>query len=281
MRHGADAEVTADPGLAADPGAADDVLEGPLHVEAAGVPGAPPMVFVHPNPMDSTAWMFQMAHLSTWYRCLAVDLPGYGRSPAARGPLTMASVAAAVWEAVDAEVDGPAVVVGCSVGAVIAQYLYHQRPDDVAAVVLTGAGWSPTKPHLQRHVDAYRRQGLAYRYEYALADFSASFRTTPLARWLADVLVERNHLADLATILAMFAGMQEPDPDWLSRELHAPTLILSGTEDNAHARAHALHARLPDSELVALEGAGHACNLEVPAVFDEHLLTFLARRGLR
>jgi len=258
-----------------------DVLEGALHVEAAGVRGAPAMVFVHPNPMDSTAWMFQMAHLSTWYRCLAVDLPGYGRSPAARGPLTMAGVAAAVWEAVDDEVAGPVVVVGCSVGAVVAQHLYHQRPGDVAAVVLTGAGWSPTKPHLQRHVDAYRRQGLAYRYEYTLADFSARFRTTPFARWLADVFVGRNHLADLDTILAMFAGMQQPDPDWLSRDLQAPTLILSGTEDNAHARAQALHARLPDSEFVALAGAGHACNLEVPAIFDDHLLTFLARRGLR
>lgn len=42
----------------------------------------------------------------------------------------------------------PAVLVGCSVGAMVAQHLYHLRPERTAAVVLTGARWSPTKPHL-------------------------------------------------------------------------------------------------------------------------------------
>lgn len=253
-------------------------IHGPLHVERAGPIGAPAMVFVHPNPMDSSAWMFQLAHLSTWFRCLAVDLPGYGRSPSADDDLTMADVARACWEAVADEVDEPAVVVGCSIGAVVAQHLYHLQPERVAAVVLCGAGWSPTKPHLQRHIDAYTRLGLDYRHAYTLAGFSAGFRETPLARWLADLYVERNHLADLATILIQFRAMQRPDPDWLSLGLHAPTLILSGTEDNAHERAHALLARLPDGELIPLQGAGHACNVEQPDVFDHHLLTFLERR---
>lgn len=253
-------------------------VHGPLHVERSGPVGAPPMVFVHPNPMDSTAWLFQMAHLATWFRCLAVDLPGYGRSPAADDDLTMGDVARACWDAVADEIDEPAVLVGCSVGAVVVQHLYHQHPGQVAALVLAGAGWSAAKPHLQRHIDAYGRDGLAYRHPYTLGDFSVPFRDTWFARWLAEVFVERNHLADLDTIVTMLRAMQQPDPDWLSLELRAPTLILSGSEDNAHERAHALRERLPDGELVTLRGAGHACNLEQPEAFDGHLLDFLERR---
>ncbi|MBI2320106.1 MAG: alpha/beta hydrolase, partial [Betaproteobacteria bacterium] len=47
---------------------------GPLYYECTGRAG-PAMVFVHPNPMDQSCWMYQMAHLSTWYRCLAIDIP--------------------------------------------------------------------------------------------------------------------------------------------------------------------------------------------------------------
>lgn len=38
-------------------------LKGRLYYEALGPSDAPPMLFVHPNPMDSSCWLFQMAQL--------------------------------------------------------------------------------------------------------------------------------------------------------------------------------------------------------------------------
>src|SRR5680860_462136 len=60
-----------------------------------------------------------------------------------------------------------------------------------------------------------------------------------------------------------------------------PVMIITGSEDNSHQRAFDLHDRLPDSELVTMEGTGHACFMEQPWVWDRHLLEFLDRRGLR
>jgi pimeloyl-ACP methyl ester carboxylesterase len=57
-------------------------------------------------------------------------------------------------------------------------------------------------------------------------------------------------------------------------------LILSGSEDPTGVAAPALHARLPDSELVVLDGAGHACHVEQPWRFDAETLEFLRRRGV-
>jgi pimeloyl-ACP methyl ester carboxylesterase len=66
-------------------------IHGPLYYERMGRTG-PVIAFIHPNPMDQSCWIFQMAHLSTWYRCMAIDIPGYGRSPKADSELTTADM---------------------------------------------------------------------------------------------------------------------------------------------------------------------------------------------
>ena len=95
-------------------------IQGPLYYETMGREG-PVMAFIHPNPMDQSCWLFQMAHMSTWYRCIAIDIPGYGRSPKADEGLTTADMAEACWETIDEAFPGDgAIVVGSSVGSVIA-----------------------------------------------------------------------------------------------------------------------------------------------------------------
>jgi pimeloyl-ACP methyl ester carboxylesterase len=238
------------------------------------------MVFVHPNPMDSSSWIFQMAHFSSWFRCVAVDLPGYGRSPSASAGLTMDEVAAACWEAVDRSAPGrPAVLVGCSVGSNVVQRMYHLRPEATAAAVLVGAGWRPVKDFVPRRIADYRRHGLGFRYEHTLAGFSDDFARTPLAQWFAAMFTERNATADLDTIIAMFEALGMPDPPRLQADLHAPVLIVTGSLDRGHEAAKALQDRLPDAELVTIGDAGHACHIEQPSEVDRQVIRFLRARG--
>ncbi|MGH9086893.1 MAG: alpha/beta fold hydrolase [Acidimicrobiales bacterium] len=251
-----------------------------MHAEALGDRDAPPMVFVHPNPMDNSGWLYQMAHFSRWYRCVAVDLPGYGRSPRAQPGLAMIDVADACWESVDRlATDAPVVLVGCSVGGNVVQHMYHRQPARTDSVVMSGSGWREVKDFAQHRIAAYAEGGLAYRYDYTLECFSTGFRSTPLAKWLAELFVERNAGADLETILLMFHALAEPDPDWLAKELRVPVLVMSGSEDFTNGPARALHRRLPDSEFVEVAGAGHACQFEQPWVFDAEMIRFLRAHG--
>jgi 3-oxoadipate enol-lactonase len=241
------------------------------------------MVFVHPNPMDRSSWLFQVAHFSTWFRCVAVDLPGYGRSPSAHGQLSMPGIAEAVWESVDRAGAGEqqAVLVGCSIGSSVAQHMYHRRPERTAALVVCGTGWWRRKDFAGRHIRAYREQGLAYRREFTLNGFSPDFRRTALAEWFASLFMERNGAADLDTIIALLEAHSKPDPDWLQADLRAPVLIISGSEDASHPAAHRLVDRLPEAELVTIKGAGHACHIEQPRAFDRAVIDFLDRHGVR
>lgn len=255
-------------------------IQGPLYYERAGRTG-PPMAFLHPNPMDQSCWMFQMAHFSTWFRCVSIDLPGYGRSPHAAAGLTMEDIAQAVWEAIDEFAAGETcIIVGCSVGAAVAPFMYHQHPGRTGAMILCGTGYTPARAFIAKRIAEYSERGIDYRWPYTLEDFSPAFRETPMAHFFADLFAERNDYADLASILHQFHALAAPLPEDHHFAIHCPTLILSGSEDAAHRSAYTLQKRIPKSILKVLPGAGHACQIEQPWLFDELLLQFLHDNGL-
>jgi pimeloyl-ACP methyl ester carboxylesterase len=255
-------------------------IDGPLYYERMGRTG-PVVAFVHPNPMDQSCWIFQMAHLSTWYRCIAIDIPGYGRSPKAASGLTMDDMAQACWEAIDDAAPGEsAILVGCSVGSAILPFMYHQRRNTTAAIVMSGTGYNPGKEFASRRIDAYTKNGIDFRWAYTFEDLSPAFRATPLAHYFAELFTERNASADLDTILHQFRALQKPEPPGFFEAIACPTTILTGTEDGAHQSAFALEARIPNCELKVLPGAGHACQIEQPWLFDRLMLDFLRRHGL-
>ena len=255
-------------------------VEGPLYYERMGRKG-PVMAFIHPNPMDQSCWIFQLAHLSTWYRCISIDIPGYGRSPKGAEGLSMDDMAAACWEAVDDALPGEtAILVGCSTGSAISPFMYHQRPDRTAAMILTGTGYTPGKEFAQRRIDAYTALGIDYRWRYTFEDLSPAFRATPLAHFFADLFTERNEFADVDTICHQFGALQEQEPEGHYSGIGCPVIILTGSEDNAHQRSFALQEQIPGCELKVLPGAGHACQLEQPWLFDRFMIEFLAKHDL-
>ena len=56
-------------------------------------------------------------------------------------------------------------------------------------------------------------------------------------------------------------------------------IILTGSEDGSHPSSFALQARVPNCELKVLPGAGHACQIEQPWLFNRFMLEFLANQA--
>ncbi len=255
-------------------------VEGPLYYETMGRTG-PVVAFVHPNPMDQSCWMFQMAQLSTWFRCIAIDIPGYGRSPKATKGLTMRDIAQACWEAIDDAFPGEsAILAGCSTGSAIAPHMYHLRPDKTKALVLCGTGYNPRKEFAHHRIKSYQDRGVDFRWDYTFQDFSPAFRTTPLGHYFANLFAERNVYADADSIIYQFEALLQPEAADHHSAIKAPTIILSGSEDGTHQSAFALKDRIPGCEMRVLGGAGHACQIEQPGLFNRWMLEFLGKHGL-
>lgn len=255
-------------------------IEGKLYYERMGREG-PVMAFVHPNPMDQSCWIFQMAHFSSWYRCIAIDIPGYGRSPKATAGLTLDDMAEACWEAIDDAFPGEnAILVGCSVGSITLPHMYHLRPEKTKALILSGTGYNPNKDFAQRRIERYAEEGVAFRWAYTFEDLSPAFRATPMAHYFAELFTERNRWADAETIIHQFRALQAPYAEGHFERIGCPSLILTGSEDSAHQSAFALQKRIPHCALEILPGAGHACYIEQPWLFDRFMIAFLKKHGL-
>jgi pimeloyl-ACP methyl ester carboxylesterase len=190
-------------------------------------------------------------------------------------------MAEACWEVLDDGAGGePAILVGESVGWHIVMHMANQQPERTRAVIMSGAGWRPTKENLLVRAETYATQGLDFRRTHALQGMSAAFAATPLGQYFADMFQERNQFADRDTIVTMFRALAEPDPDWLQAGVRCPTIVLTGSEDNSHAGAFDLQKRIPNCELETIQGAGHVCNLEQPWVWDHLAIDFLWRHNL-
>jgi pimeloyl-ACP methyl ester carboxylesterase len=113
-----------------------------LHVKDQGA-GSPALVFLHYFAGSLRSWVHVAGDLSRTYRCLRIDLPGFGRSP----PLpafSVDAVAGMIAQHIAGRYLGTYVLVGHSMGGKLALACAADPPPDLAGVVLVAP--SPPTP---------------------------------------------------------------------------------------------------------------------------------------
>jgi pimeloyl-ACP methyl ester carboxylesterase len=106
--------------------------------------GPPPLVFIHGLGESGLCFDGVLAEprLERWRR-LAPDLPGYGRSAWSDEPLSLPQQADRIADWLATKEEGEAVVVGHSMGGVVALLLAERHPERVAAVIDVEGNKSP------------------------------------------------------------------------------------------------------------------------------------------
>lgn len=126
-----------------------------LHVHDFGGQG-PQLVLLHGFSRSLTDWDAAATLLTAGHRVLAVDLPGHGRSPDI-SPWDMPTVVRHIADTLDAQGVPEAVVVGHSLGGIVAVEYARANPDHArarAAVNLDGFWWGREYPGADRVSEA-------------------------------------------------------------------------------------------------------------------------------
>lgn len=227
------------------------------------------------------AWLANMPALAAaGYRAIAWDMPGYGNS-ASVNPYTTAELAQALHRLITHVGAERNLLLGHSMGGMVAQELAALWPARVDGLVLSG-----TSAAFGRADGAWQQQFLQQRF----APLDAGMDMAALARQLvptmmapdADVAALRLACEVMATVpqvsyrAALQAIVSFNRVEDLAR-IQVPVLCLAGEHDrNAAPQVmRRMAERIPQGRYQCLGGVGHLANMEQPQAFNGAALQFL------
>ena len=122
-------------------------VDGPVHVADYGGPdGAPLLVAVHGLGGSHLNWAAVAPYLCDRYRLVAVDLVGHGRTPVAGRVADVAGHVALLEGALAQLSDRPVILVGNSLGGLVAALCAAAVPERVAGLVLVDPALPTERP---------------------------------------------------------------------------------------------------------------------------------------
>jgi pimeloyl-ACP methyl ester carboxylesterase len=245
----------------------------------------PSLLLLHAFPLHRGMFAPLLAYLSPHAHLLAPDLRGFGESRALLPAQSLDDYADDLAALLRTRAQGPAVVLGVSMGGYIAFSLARRHRDLLRALVLvdTKAGADSAEARNLR-LDNARKLSAGEHPEF----FSGLIPRLLGRRSLAErpgLAVTLRRMMDEASISgvasALRAMAERPDATPQLAGLALPTLVLTGAEDELTPPAEAarMAAQIPGARFVEIEGAGHLAPLEAPELVARALLPFLS--GLR
>ena len=209
---------------------------------------APTILFIHGAGFDHAVWVMPARYFARHgYRVIALDLPAHGRSP---GPAldSIEAMADCVADVIGALAPTPAIVVGHSMGSLVALACASRHADKVERMVLNS--WS----HSHRgSLGSARNPGMHNLHSGE--------------RWL-ERMADGVYHTDLAACNAFDGDIEMPS---------VPALVIAGSEDRmTPARAGlGVAERLEQVTTLELAGAGHAMLSEQPNEVLDALAGFI------
>jgi 3-oxoadipate enol-lactonase len=241
-----------------------------------------PIVFLHPWTTNGYIWYYQIFPFARTNKVIVVDHRGHGRSDKPKSGYSIQEHARDVAAVLDAEKVDRAVLVGNSIGGMIAMQFTLDNPRRVLGelILSSGTGLGEGMPKEATAAFAKDFEGtFSALLEGAVSAKSKRERPEILEVMKSHFQVQSNfpkHVFD--------SSMADPNgvfgwniKDRLS-SIHTPTLVIAGEEDNATpvAANKFLADNIPGAKLSVVKDVGHFHQLEKPREFNAALKEFVA-----
>ncbi len=263
-----------------------------------------PLLLIHGFPLDRTLWAAQARGLAEVARVIAPDLRGFGESGMPRatspvlpnqnldesskgesvrqpGAVTMDAYAGDLRGLLDALGVKTAVVAGLSMGGYIAFAFYRQNAARVRGLILADTKAGPDSPEGKKgrdeNIALARAQGAGAVGDKMMPKMLTP-KTTSARTFLADAARAMMARQSVAGVVGALEAMRDrPDSTPTLAEIKAPTLVVTGAEDNLIPvkEAEQMHAAIRGARFASIPGAAHLSNFEAPDAFNAAVREFL------
>jgi 3-oxoadipate enol-lactonase len=247
--------------------------------------GAPRIAFVHSLALNRSLWSSVVGLLAGKVEMVTYDCRGHGLSGQPTGPYSTAQFADDLADLLDDLGWRSTIVVGCSMGGMVAQHFAsrHRGRTEAALFVDTTAWYGPTAPaDWAGRAAKARERGLPSLIPFQLTRwFGDAFREAnpELLSQLTDVFTANNPDCYEATCIMLGAA----DLRRSASDIAHPAAVIVGEDDAAAppAMAHDLAERIGDGPAIVVPGARHLTPLENPQIVVDTLSVLLDRATSR
>jgi 3-oxoadipate enol-lactonase len=241
----------------------------------------PPVVLLHPFPLNHEFWLPVSRFLSPRYRLIMPELRGHGESGLGNGAATMEKHAADVARVMNAAGIERAPLIGVSIGGYIIFEFWRRFRDRISALVLCNTkapadSGDARNGRLEAARDVLERGPEAF-FENLVPKVLAE--TTRRNR--PDVVegaLRMMRKMSAEGVAGVQRGMAErPDSISTLKTINVPTLIVTGDEDVSTGvpDAELLKHNIPGSQMRVVAQAGHYSPWEQPEELGKLLRGFL------
>ena len=210
-----------------------------------------PLILLHGNGENGAYFARQIEYFSRFFRVIAVDTRGHGRSPRGEAPFTIRQFAEDLRAFMDEKAVEKADLLGFSDGGNIALVFALRYPERVNRLILNGENLSGG--------------GVKARYQLPIV----------LGWRIASLFAGRSEKARRnAEMLGLMVNDPAIDPEALCA-VKNKTLVIAGTRDMIRERHTRLIAeKIPGAQLALLPGS-HFVAAENPEAFNRAVAEFL------
>jgi pimeloyl-ACP methyl ester carboxylesterase len=244
-----------------------------IYYEVSGE--GPALLLIHANPFDHRLWMYQAAHLSSFFTVVCVDIRGYGRSAKIESPFSLEDLARdALGVCSDLGIRS-AIVGGCSVGSGVALLIGQRYSEFARALILVG-GSSKGGSNIMTLVSRYIGPEFPkHRHDHLTQCFAPGFSDTVRGAWIVRMFDDTTPTLSGRSISRNMEARVACDMSGGLADMRLPVLVINGEHDNSLPRGRLTAAGIPAARHVTIPGAGHACSIENPEAFDSAVIEFL------
>jgi len=241
-----------------------------------------PLVLLHGFPLDRRIWSSQLEELSSNYRVITPDLPGFGRSKSEK-PFTMDSMAASLREFLKQLGALPCVLGGLSMGGYVSLAFAANYAADLRGLMIINsraeADTQQGKEGRGKMIEMVRTQGSPAVAEAMLPRMLAEKTIANDARLTGFVRSMMNECPPLTIEHALAAMRDRPDRTEFLSTLKMPVQFIVGEFDaiTPPEIARAMHQKVPQSGLSIIPAAGHLTPLEQPGEVGRIMAEFLVK----
>lgn len=245
-----------------------------IHFTQEGSDTGQPLILLHGWGTDVRTWVpLKPALLNAGFQLFALDMPGFGLSPAPSEAWGIPEYTNLTQQFVQKKQIERPVLVGHSFGGRISILLAAQHPELVSKVILINSAGIRIEPSgLKKFVGQ-----IGSSISSLTKNSPASKLVQPLRRQYYSLIGAEDYINASDDMRETFVKVVMQDLREEAALIQAPTLLIWGTNDTDTPlwTGQLLQETIPHAELITLSDVGHFAHIEQPQVVADHIRKFI------